>query len=232
MTVQDDSSLTHDTRVEARFMAGMAHELRTPLNAIIGFAEMLAGGMAPDPRRQVEFAGHILVSARLLLQQINSLVELARADSGLLKLNRQPADLAGLVADTLRVVQPAALRRNVRITSRLDGAPALVTLDASRIMHALHGLLGGVIAMAGEGQEITLRITSEGEGSVRLELEGVVVGSGQTAELIVPKAGAWLGLSLARGIVEAHGGKLGITRTSDRRTILHAVLPGAMAGAG
>jgi signal transduction histidine kinase len=232
MTDRESSSLRDDTRVEARFLAAMGHELRTPLNAIIGFAEMLAGGMAPDPRRQAEYAGHILVSARLLLQQINGLVELARADAGMLRLNRQPADLAGLVGDALRGVEPAALRRNVRITADLDGAPPLVTLDAARVMHALHGLLGGVIAMAGEGQEIALRITGEGEGSVRLELSGVVIGSGQTAELMVPRAGAWLGLALARGIIEAHGGKVGITRTSDRRTILHAVLPGATAAAG
>jgi signal transduction histidine kinase len=223
------SQFRDDTQVQPHFLAAMGHDLRTPLNAIIGFAEMLAGGMAPDPRRQAEFAGHILVSARLLLQQINSLVELSRADAGLLRLDRQPADLAALAADALRLVQPAASRRNVRLTAHLDDAPPLVSLDAARILYALHGLLAGVIAMAGEGQEIALRITREAPDSARLELSGVVIGSGQTAELIVPKAGAWLGLALARGIIEAHGGRVGITRTSDRKTILHAVLPGAAA---
>jgi signal transduction histidine kinase len=223
-------TLHEDTAVHARFLAAMGHELRTPLNAIIGFAELLAGGMAPDARRQTEYAGHILTSARQLLQQINSLVELARADAGLLQLDQQPADLASLVADALRVVQPAAARRGVEIVADLAHAPAPVTLDAARIMQALHGLLNGVIAMANEGQKIALRMSAEGGGGVRMELSGVAIGSGQTVELIVPRAGAWLGLALARGIVEAHGGSVGITRTSDQRTILHAVLPGVTLG--
>jgi signal transduction histidine kinase len=223
-------TLQEDTAVQARFLAAMGHELRTPLNAIIGFAELLAGRMAPDARRQEEYAGHILTSARLLLQQVNSLVELAQADAGVLRLRTQPADLASLVADALRVVKPAAERRGVEITADLDQAPSLVTLDAARVMQALHGLLSGVIAMANEGQKIGLRVAAEGENSVRLELTGVVIGSGQTTELIIPKAGAWLGLALARGIVEAHGGSVGVTRTSDKRTILHAVLPGATGG--
>jgi signal transduction histidine kinase len=223
-------SLDDETRVEPRFLAAMGHELRTPLNAIIGFAELLAGGMAPDPRRQAEYAGHILASARLLLQQINSLVELARADAGLLRLNTQPADLAGLVADALQVVQPAASHRGVEIVANLEQAPGLVMLDAARMMHAVHGLLSGAIALAAEGQKIALRVVAEGESSVRLELSGVSIGPGDTAELIVPKPGAWLGLALARGIVEAHGGKVGVTRTTDKKTVLHALLPGVVSG--
>jgi len=183
--------------------------------------------MAPDPRKQADFAGEIVSNARQLLQRINSLVELAQADAGLLQLTRQPVDLAGLVADALHMVQPAAARRGVEIVADFDGAPSRVTLDATRIMQALHGLLSGAIALASPGQrKMALRITAEGADRVRLELAGLAGAPGETTELIVPKPAAWLGLALARSIVEAHGGEVGITRTSDKRTILHAVLPG------
>jgi signal transduction histidine kinase len=212
--------------LQARFLASMAHELRAPLNAIIGYAEILAGGLAPDVRRQEEYAAQIAGNARQLLHQISSLVELAQADAGLLKLTRQPVDLASLVADALRMVAPAAVRRGVEILADLEGAPALVSLDATRIMQALHGLLSGAIALAARGHKMRLRLMAEGDTHIRLELAGLTIGPGDTGELIVPTPAAWLGLSLARSIVEAHGGEVGIARTTDKRTILHAVLPG------
>ncbi|MGH8442511.1 MAG: sensor histidine kinase [Nevskiaceae bacterium] len=218
-------------RMQARFLASMDHELRAPLNAIIGLGETLASGMVPDPRRQSEFAGQIVANARQLLQLINSLLELARADAGLLELTPQPADLAGLVSDALRLVEPAATRRGVTISADLEQAPARVTLDASRIMHALHALLTAAIALTPGGHRIALRVVAEDERRVRLELTGLNIGPGHTGEFLVPTPGAWLGLALARSIVEAHGGEFGATRApGGKSTVLHAVLPGVTAG--
>lgn len=220
---------THEAvRTQARFVASMGHELRSPLNAIIGLAEILATGMAPDARRQTEYAGQILASARQLLQLINNLLELARADAGLLELAPQPADLSGLVADALHVVRPAAARRGVEISVDLEQAPARVAVDASRIMHALHGLLTAAIALTTPGQKIALRIAAEGDGRVRLEMTGLNIGPGHTGEFLVPTPNAWLGLALARSILEAHGGQVGATRTADKGTVLHALLPGVV----
>lgn len=222
MAVQDEA-----VRLEARFLAALGDELRAPLRAIIGFAELLAGGMAPDSRRQADYSGQILTSARQLLHQINSLVELARADAGELRLVRQPADLSRLVTDAIRLVQPAADGRGVEISADLADAPARVVLDAPRIMHALHGMLTGAIDLAGEGKVITLRVVTEDDRSVRLEVGGLGIGPGHTGEFIAPTPGAWLGLALARSIVNAHGGRVGVASPGGRR-VLYAVLPGAM----
>lgn len=214
-------------RLEARFLASMDADLRAPLNSIIGLAEILAGGLAPDPRQQAEFAGQILSNARHLLQLTNNLLELARADAGLLNLTTQPADLAGLVGDALHMVEAAAARRGVEISADLEQAPARVAVDASRIMHALHGLLSAAIALTPAGRKIALRVAPEGVDQVRLELTGPAIGPGSTGEFLVPTPGAWLGLALARGILEAHGGKVGVTRLPGGTTVLHATLPGA-----
>lgn len=223
------TSHKEETRLQARFLASMDHELRAPLNAIIGLAEILAGGMAPDARRQTEFAGQIVASARQLLQLINALLELARADAGQLELIRQPADLAGLIADAVNLVQPVAARRGVEISIDVAEAPARVRLDASRTMHALHGLLTGAIHLAAESKRIVLRVVPEGADRVRLEVTGLDIGPGQTSEFIVPSPGAWLGLALARSLLEAHGGEVGVTRVPGKSTVLHARLPGVVA---
>jgi signal transduction histidine kinase len=222
MTTQDTA------RLEARFLASMDQELRAPLNSIIGLAEILAGGLAPDPRRQAEFAGQILSEARHLLQLTNNLLELARADAGLLNLVTQPADLAELLGDALRMVEDTAARRGVEISADLEQAPPRVAVDASRIMHALHGLLIAAIALTPAGSKVALRVAPEGADRVRLELTGPAIGPGSTGEFIVPTPGAWLGLALARGILEAHGGKVGVTRLSGGITLLHATLPGVI----
>jgi signal transduction histidine kinase len=222
------TSHNEETRLQARFLSSMDHELRAPLNAIIGLGEILADGMAPNGRRQREFAGQIVANARRLLQLIKALLELSRADAGELQLIRQPADLAELVADAVRLTQPLAARRGVGISTDLAGAPARVKLDASRIMHALHGLLTGAVHLAPEGRKVALRVTPDGEDRVRLEVTGLDIGPGHTGEFIVPSPGTWLGLALARSIVEAHGGSVGITNVPGRGRVLHAVLPGVV----
>lgn len=217
-------AIQEEDRLQARFLAAMGDELRAPLSAIIGLAEMLAGGMAPA-RLQAEYSAQILASARRLLQMINPLVELARVDAGQLELVRQPADLAGLVADAVRMVQPTAEQRGVEIVTDLGSGPLRVTLDASRIMHALHGFLTGAVHLAAEGRKITLRIAPE-DDCVRLEVTGLDIGPGQTGEFIVPSPGAWLGLALARSIVHAHGGRVGVRGAPGLPRVLYAILPG------
>ena len=214
-----------EARLQAPLVAAMGDELRAPLSAIIGLAEMLAGGLVP-PRRQAEYAEQILASARPLLQLVNRLLELARADAGQLELTRHPADLASLVVDAVRMVQPAAARRGVEISTDLASAPARVVLDATRMMHALHGLLTGAIHLAAEGKKIALRIAPEDQSRVRLEVTGLNIGPGLTGEFIVPAPGAWLGLALARSIIEAHGGRVGVGGAPGQRRVLYAVLPG------
>ena len=217
--------LEDEARLQAPLLAAMGDELRAPLSAITGLAEMLAGGVVPA-RKEAEYAGQILASARQLLQRVNALLELARADAGQLELVRHPADLASLVADAVRIVQPAAASRGVEISTDFTSAPARVPLDATRIMHALHGLLTGAIHLAAEGKKIAVRIAAEDRGRVRIEVTGLNIGPGQTGEFIVPSPGAWLGLALARSIIEAHGGHVGVSGVPGQRRVLHAVLPG------
>lgn len=222
------TSSNEETRLRARFLASMDQELRAPLNTIIGLAEILAGGMAPNEHRRSEFAGTIGATARRLLQLVNALLELARADAGELQLIRQPADLADLIADAVHLVRPLAARRGVEISANLTDAPARVKLDASRIMHALHGLLTGAAHLASEGGKIVLRVVPDGSDRVRLEVTGLDIGPGHTGEFIIPSPGSWLGLTLARGIVEAHGGSVGVANAPGQSRVLYAVLPGVV----
>jgi signal transduction histidine kinase len=223
-------SYEEETGAQARFFAAMHDDLRAPLRAILGLSERLAGGVVPDARQQAEYAGQIHANARQLLQLVNNLVELARANSGQIELSRQPADLAALVADAVRLVQPAAASRGIEIAADLADAPLRVNLDAPRILHALHGLLTGALHLAGEGKKIALRIAPEAEDRVRLEVTGLNIGPGHTGEFVIPSPGAWLGLALARGIVEAHGGHIGVGGAPGQRRVLHAVLPGVVRG--
>lgn len=222
------TSGTEETRQQARFLASMDHELRAPLNSIIGLAEILAGGMAPNDHRRTEFAGQISATARRLLQLVNALLDLARADIGELQLIRQPANLVELITDAVRLVQPLAARRGVEFSIDTARAPARVRLDPSRIMHALHGLLTGALHLAPEGRRVTLRVAPDGEDRVRLELSGLDIGPGHTGEFVVPTPGTWLGLALARSIVEAHGGSVGFVNAPGQGRVLHAVLPGVV----
>ena len=91
------------------------------------------------------------------------------------------------------------------------------------------GLLTGAAHLAREGGKVALRVAAAGEDCVRLEVTGLDIGPGHTSEFIVPSPGTWLGLALARSLVEAHGGSVGITSVPGQGRVLHAVLPGVVA---
>jgi signal transduction histidine kinase len=213
-------------RQTARFVAAMGHDLRTPLNAIIGFGEILARGMAPDPAKQAEFAAEIVGSARQLLQLINDVVDLARADAGALQLEPAPADVHALITEASRSVAALAARRRVQVATDLTRAPARMTLDAQRFAQAVRGLLIGTIGLASEGGKVGLSAEPLDDDRVRFAVTGLAIGADEHSELFRPAPGPRLGLALARVIIEAHGGEVGVSRAIGGGGTVYAVLSG------
>jgi two-component system cell cycle sensor histidine kinase PleC len=213
-------------RQTARFVAAMGHDLRTPLNAIIGFGEILARGMAPDPAKQAEFAAEIVGSARQLLQLINDVVDLARADAGALQLEPAPTDVHALVAEAVRSVAALAARHRVDIAVNLARSPARATLDAQRFSQAVRGMLTGAIGLAAAGGKVGLSAELIDGDRVRFAVTGLAIGADEHGELFRPAPGPRLGLALARAIIEAHGGEVGVSRALGGGGTLYAIMAG------
>jgi signal transduction histidine kinase len=226
--------LAKQERSRRELMADVAHELRTPLSVIQGRLEGLVDGVYPADAEHLE---PLLEQTRMLGRLVDDLRTLANAESGVLTLEREPTDIGMLMRDAAAAVSGEAQAR--RVTVRVDEPAEIVTVDVDplRIRQVLMNLLSNGIAHAGAGTSVT--------ATARPESNSLVVRVSDTGPGIPPEElpkifdrfykrsgshGSGLGLTIARGLVRAHGGTITAQSRLGEGTTLTFTLPKARPG--
>jgi signal transduction histidine kinase len=197
----------------------VAHDLRTPLTRLRGTAELaLQPGAEPAATR--EALVDCIEESERVLQMLNTLMDITEAETGMMKLQREPADLCHLVREVVELYQYVAEERSVAVRVELP-APCEVSVDRNRMRQVFANLLDNAIKYTPENGVVTI--------SVRDEPERVVVLFRDTGIGIAPEEhdkiwarlyrsdksrsrhGLGLGLSLVKAVVEAHRGSVAVT---------------------
>ena len=219
--VESNARAEAANQAKSDFLSRMSHELRTPLNAVLGFGQLL-GRRAEDPRDR-ESVEQILKGGRHLLSLINEVLDLARIESGRLALSPEPVQVAEAVNRTLDLARPLAAER--RIALRVDAAGTgarYVMADAQRLHQVLLNLVANAIKYNRDGGDVTVGCTDAGAGRLRFEIADT--GAGIPADLRArlftafdrlgaetgTVEGTGLGLVVAKRLVEAMGGVIGV----------------------
>ncbi len=219
------------------FLAAMSHELRTPLNSIIGFSELLERPLAPgghDPATVEEFAGHIHGSGMHLLELINEVLDLAKVEAGKVDLHPTVFDLEALVRQTIDTMQPLADRKSIRLGATAPG-PLEIEADQGRIRQVIFNLLSNAIKFTPNGGSVDVELSKDGE-SCRLvvvdtgpgiapEDQATIFEAFRQASAAAGQEGTGLGLTLARQLIEAHGGSMDLESEVGRGSRFGLVLP-------
>ena len=203
-------------------VAWVSHDLRTPLAGLRAMAEALEDGVASDPER---YHRQIRREVDRMAGMVDDLFELSRIQAGALSLSPAPVDLRELVDDVVAGSAPMAEAGGVRLGvvtehAHVRGdAAELGRVLANLVVNAIrHTPSDGTVQVTGaaDGTECVLAV-SDGCGGLRdEELERVFDAGwrGTTARTPVPDGGAGLGLAIARGIVEAHAGRIAVSNTA------------------
>jgi len=198
-------------------MADVSHELRTPLTVLEG---NLRAALDHVYELDEEAIAHLYVQTHHLIRLVNDLRELSLAEAHQLPLDKQPTDLAQLVAETLVVFEPLAEEKQIKLTSALAPQLPLVIVDASRIRQVLHNLVanalrhtgaGGAIMIGGQSVsgQVSLIVQDTGEGIEPTQIEHVFDRFYRTDRSRSRETGgSGLGLAIVKAIVEAHGGSV------------------------
>jgi signal transduction histidine kinase len=203
-------------------VAWVSHDLRTPLAGLRAMAEALEDQVVMDPRTVSTYHTQIRREVDRLSAMIDDLFELSRIHAGALRLSRRLLGLDDLVAEVLASAEPVARAKGVRLAgSAARGMPIYV--DAPEFGRALRNLVinairhtpcDGTVEVLGDVQDGMARFSvSDGCGGIPPgDLPRVfdVAFRGETARTPAPQGGAGLGLSIAKGIVEAHAGQIAV----------------------
>jgi len=197
----------------------VAHDLKSPLTRIRGIAETTLSG-PDDIKNYREMAGAVIEESDRLVDMINTMLEIARTDSGIVRLAGESLDLSAIVREAVDLFSPLAEDRGGAIQLELPENPVLVAGDIGRLQRAVANVLDNAIKYSAEGGIVKLVLKS-GNGRANLLISDRGPGISEAdmprvfdrfyrAEKSRTTAGSGLGLSLALAIVRAHGGDISV----------------------
>ncbi len=238
------------SRLKDEFLATLSHELRTPLNVILGRTAMMrTRPVANDPQKVLAAADAITRNGEALRHVVDDLLDVSRMAAGGLHLERQPVDIATLLAAATESIGLSAGAKSIRLT--IEAPPGLPRLmgDPARLQQVIWNLLNNAVKFTPPGGQV--------RATVRRDHSGIVLAVNDTGCGIDPaflphvfdmfrqaepnssrtQGGLGIGLSIVRRLVELHGGTVtadspGLNRGATFRVYLpHQAGEGARAGA-
>jgi len=202
-------------------IAWAGHDLQTPLASVQAVVEALADGVVEDPETAQRYLRTAQKDIRALSALIDDLFQMAQLDAGGLPLERAENSLSDLISDTLESFTELAARQSVDLQGSVDARVDPVIMDARRIGRVLNNLVSNALQHTPTGgrvlvrasrqpQAVLVEVTDTGKG-IRSEDLPFIFDRFYRGEKSRSRStgGAGLGLAIARGIVEAHGGQIG-----------------------
>jgi len=222
-----------DAQDKARrhLMADIAHELRTPLAIVQGKLEGLLDGVYP---RDDERLQGLLEDTRVLARLVEDLRTLSTADSGALALSKEPTDIVALAHDVISSLSAHADGAGVALRVETDSPDDIqpIAIDPLRIREVLTNLVANALRYTPRGGRVLVRVGTRADGvEVRVADSGAGMSEGELPRIFdrfykgPASAGSGLGLTIARSLVEAHGGTIRAESRPGSGTTIVCSLP-------
>jgi len=218
---EDCKRLSNLDRLKSNFVAVVSHELRTPLTPIKIYLSLLKKeaeeALSPEA---AEYIGLIDRNVTRLSRLVSGVLDVTRIESGLVQMNPSAVDLGALAREITTLLQPIAREKKSSLSLRLEGDMHLCHCDGDMIRQAIMNLASNALLHTPAGTEVSIEVASTG-GQVRIGVRdnGPGIPPEAREHLFEPYARLWrarpntsgglgLGLSIARGLLQAHGSGL------------------------
>jgi signal transduction histidine kinase len=240
MAAQLEESQKKQRQLEAMrrdLIAWVGHDLRTPLTSIRAILEALGDGLVDDPETVQRYLRTAQKDIRSLSILIDDLFEMSQLDADGLKLNCEPGALSDVISDTLESFSQIAARLEVTLEGSAEPGVDPVNMDVQRIGRVLANLVGNALRYTPPGGTVSICAErADGELLVRVQDSGEGIQPDDIPHVFErfyrgeksrnrETGGSGLGLAIARGIIEAHGGRIWVESEPGKGTRFTFTLP-------
>lgn len=223
--------------LKSNFLSTISHELRTPIHSIQGFSTLMKDSKDTDLETQQKFVEIIMTESKRLGDLINNLISLAEIEFGSIVLERQPASLSEVFHTAFESQKADAQEKNIECTFDIPDPLPAVFIDVQRMALACEHLINNAVKFTPYGKRVSFKIENEPHA---LNIHFMDTGKGIPAKYIdrifdkfyqVDQSntrefeGAGIGLTLARQIVQLHGGSIIVTSKEGEGSTFTIHLP-------
>ncbi len=217
---EQNKKILEADKAKNEFIANISHELRTPLNAIIGFSDVLKSELFGKlNEKQLEYVSDINSSGVHLLGMINEILDLAKIESKVVKVNKSEFKLGNSVVEVINIIKPLAEKKKIVIEKILD-EELMISADYQKIQQILFNLLSNAIKFTPENGKIEIitektnkkaiiKVKDNGLGIAK-KYQGKIFGKFVQLHSAYTKneSSTGLGLTITKELVELHGGTI------------------------
>lgn len=227
------------SKAKSEFLSRMSHELRTPMNAILGFSELLnTDKEQPLSQEQGKYVTEIISAGKHLLSLINEVLDLARIESGKIKLEVEPVSVGFICNECISLIRGMAFQYDVNIINDIaQDKQYMVNADYMRLKQILLNLLSNAIKYNKKDGSVTIGCSNKGENHLRIYVKDT--GRGLTEEqqqrLFIDferiskeyetTEGVGIGLSISKQLTEFMKGTIGVESTPGEGSTFWIELP-------
>ena len=239
--IRETKKLREEKRLmEENFITMVSHQLRSPLVAIVQYFEIILAGMVGDVEdKQREMILKAKERSEGLLDLINDWLSIARMNGGKIIDNLKPASLEEILSKILDFLQPVATEKNVTLKLNTPSGDDVILGDTESLEQLFVNLISNAIEYNKPNGDVSISIIDRGE-SIRVDIEDTGVG---IDEEHLPRIfdqfyqidrskrkgdkGSGLGLTIAKKIVDAHGGSIQVSSELGKGSVFSVILPRA-----
>jgi two-component system sensor histidine kinase BarA len=225
-------------KLKSEFLANMSHEFRTPLNAILGFAQLLREKPAADIEKSRRYAENIIASGRSLLNMINDLLDLAKAEAGKIEMRIEKTSIQELCRGLVAFFSLLTEEKMIKVRLAIDEDIPLIRTDSGKVQQILYNLLSNAIKFTPQRGKVEIAAKMLDEKIVRISVIDTGPGiSGQDREKIFekfrqvdgsitrPGTGTGLGLAICKELATLLAGNISLESEPGTGSAFHLDIP-------
>lgn len=228
-----NEALKQAARLRTDFIKSVSFELRSPLTSVVGLAQALAEGVAgPLQPRQLSYTQDLARSADAVLALTSDILDLASIETGGVELERQDFDLADAIRDAMEGLKDRLGDAKVRLALNIQTGLATLHADPRRFRHIVYNLIANAVAYSAPGDTVRLAVKRTGK-AVLIEVAdagkgaGLDARAGEGAALPDVERENGLRFSLAKALVQLHGGRITVVDDPRGGLVTQVTLPDA-----